>query len=610
MGDLEEDKQAEKRKTVIEQRCPMQMHEKQPCGRPIHAAPLGVDELPVCLMHSKDPNKNDAAFQEEFDRILRDAGERDADFTKFVIPSANYARREFRAKCIFLGATFTQAADFSYATFNQYVTFLSAAFTQHADFRGATFTQNVDFTSSMFTQGAVFRDATFTQYATFLSSEFRLDADFIGATFTQVATFNSTRFVQAAHFIGATFTQDARFNMARFAQAAQFSGVRFTGTANFLNATFAGDVSFAQARFYSAAVFCGANFRGQADFNHATFFKEADIRYGTSEKDVIFAWTQFNDIAEFDERSFSRAVTFESAVFRGTVNYYKTHFRRDGGSDAGPIFMNARFYEPEKVLFYDTYLGQALFHSCDVSRFVFRDVIWGVRINRKRKVFEEDVELNSRVTQPLEPKKDVADERNYNLIAELYQQLKKNYDERRDYWTAGDYHYGEMEMKRLSSPRRNPVLRWLHRNLGLAAWYQYASDYGESYVKPVLRLLIVLALFTLGYPACGLHRVSTEKGSLSQPVVQTGSLSANTDVINYANFFQFQSAYPNGKLHGTGGFFAQSAMTSVSVASLRRDFADYEPQSVSSRFAALIELLLTSTLVALFLLAVRRQFRR
>jgi len=57
-------------------------------------------------------------------------------------------------------------------------------------------------------------------------------------------------------------------------------------------------------------------------------------------------------------------------------------------------------------------------------------------------------------------------------------------------------------------------------------------------------------------------------------------------------------------------FFRQSFMTTVGVASLRRDFADYEPQSVSGRFAALIELLVTSTLVALFLLAVRRQFRR
>jgi hypothetical protein len=226
-------------------------------------------------------------------------------------------------------------------------------------------------------------------------------------------------------------------------------------------------------------------------------------------------------------------------------------------------------------------------------------------------VLDEIVDTRRNDTAPaLSTKYGNPNDRNYDLIAELYQQLKKNYDDKRDYSTAGDFHYGEMEMKRLSSPQRNPVLRWLYRNLGLVAWYKYASDYGESYVTPFLRLLIVLVLFTFIYPACGLHRVSSEKGTPSRPVAQTTSLTTNTDVISYANFFQFLTAYPGSKLRGTVGFFVQNAMTSVSVASLRRDFADYEPQSVSSRLAALIELLLTSTLVALFLLAVRRQFRR
>jgi hypothetical protein len=30
--------------------------------------------------------------------------------------------------------------------------------------------------------------------------------------------------------------------------------------------------------------------------------------------------------------------------------------------------------------------------------------------------------------------------RDYGLIAELYEQVKKNYDDKRDYWTGGDFH--------------------------------------------------------------------------------------------------------------------------------------------------------------------------
>jgi len=50
-------------------------------------------------------------------------------------------------------------------------------------------------------------------------------------------------------------------------------------------------------------------------------------------------------------------------------------------------------------------------------------------------------------------------------------------------------------------------------------------------------------------------------------------------------------------------------MTSVGVAALQRDLA-YEPSYPWGRALSWLELALTSTLIALFLLAVRRQFRR
>ena len=138
-----------------------------PCGRPIHPAPEH-DESPVCLMHSRDPQKNDA-FQKEFDAILKQAEERNeiAEFRGFVFLSTNYRQREFKAKCCFYWATFTQDADFRRATFTQGADFPChvyagtptsagprsrrtptshrATFTQTADFSGATFTQDANF---------------------------------------------------------------------------------------------------------------------------------------------------------------------------------------------------------------------------------------------------------------------------------------------------------------------------------------------------------------------------------------------------------------------------------------------------------------------------------
>jgi hypothetical protein len=270
--------------------------------------------------------------------------------------------------------------------------------------------------------------------------------------------------------------------------------------------------------------------------------------------------------------------------------------------------MNARFHKPEDVIFYDTFLGQALFHSCDVSKLVFSDVEWGRRSNQKRKVFEEEAQRGSRVTSPLEPKDDIGDERNFNLIAELYQQLKKNYDDKRDYWTAGDFHYGEMEMKRLSSPRRHPAWRWLHRNLGLVAWYKYASEYGESYGRPVLWLTGLLLLFTLLYPILGLRPATKGGGSLT---FAQSSLSrdAKAGELSYHNYIRYGSLQPGGEKLSFPSLLGHSLMTSVGVAALQRDLV-YEPAYPWGRALSWLELLLTSTLIALFLLAVRRQFRR
>lgn len=54
----------------------------RPCDRPIYKPPSGFHEtLLVCLMHSRDPDKDDAAFQREFARTLEEAGDGTADFT-------------------------------------------------------------------------------------------------------------------------------------------------------------------------------------------------------------------------------------------------------------------------------------------------------------------------------------------------------------------------------------------------------------------------------------------------------------------------------------------------------------------------------------------------
>ncbi len=493
------------------------------CGGPIHPAPEGVDKEPVCLMHSRDLQKSDEEFQKEFKRILKEAGTGIADFSGVVFPAANYPRRTFAAQCVFSNATFTQGADFSWATFIRDASFFHATFTQKAVFEWAKFRQNAHFSEATFTQNAHFSEATFTQDASFLLAKFTQDAGFTKATFTQDAGFGGATFTQKAYFGGAEFSQDAGFSLATFTQDVDFSGATFTQLADFSRATFTQHASFSGATFTQDAQFGRAKFTQDVDFSLATFTMLADFRVGK---------------------------------FLGPVAFRETKFRRDSQRAPGLVFSLAEFSRPEVVVFYKTYLGQAVFHNCDASKFVFSSVEWRERKgSRKRIVFEEDVDLKHSAAEALRPQENNPDERDYGLIAELYQQLKKNYDDRKDYWTGGDFHYGEMEMKRLATPRAGRIARWAstlnlrtrhhtiralgrigfdkkrikrftqwlparigltenlvnhlrrswHQRLSLVAWYKYASHYGESYTRPGFLLVGVLFAFALVYPAVGLR---------------------------------------------------------------------------------------------------------
>jgi uncharacterized protein YjbI with pentapeptide repeats len=447
-------------------------------------------------MHRRDPGKSDSEFQQEFENILQEATNHNevADFTRFIFPSAEYARREFKVRC----------------------RFDHAAFTQRADFSDSTFTQSVIFSDAMFEQSATFHCASFMQTGYFYRVMFKQEANFGRAIFLQEAVFSQ-----------ATFTQDAFFLAARFTQEA-----------NFEEATFAKVVLFNQARFFVSASFRETTFRG-------------DKKLAPESDDTLH----------------------------------------------GPVFSLAQFSHPEAIVFHKTYLGQALFLNCDVSGVTFSSVTW-----RKRKpggksmVLEEQVNLNRPVASALRPDSGNHDELDYRLIAELYQQLKKNYDDRKDYWTAGDFHYGEMEMKRLHSRWRSKLLRWRSHHFSLAAWYRRFSAYGESYWRPLLWLLsFVLVFFPFLYPVFGLE--------FNPP---SGTASGWLGYIDWATYFRMHPAeHPSG----FWGMILHSLMTSLSVAGFQRELR-YVPSYPWGRMVALFQLLLTTTLGGLFLLAIRRQFKR
>jgi hypothetical protein len=183
----------------------------------------------------------------------------------------------------FTSATFTQAADFTFATFTRDANFSRATFTQNANFNSATFTQDADFSRATFTQNANFSFATFTQTANFHSATFRRNADFFAATFTLHAYFTSATFTQAADFSYATFTQNAFFLSATFTQCANFSSATFDGPAKFVAAWF----GVRDATEICVPIFTEAAFARLVSFRDADFVTHYPVLEGTEFRETV-----------------------------------------------------------------------------------------------------------------------------------------------------------------------------------------------------------------------------------------------------------------------------------------------------------------------------------
>jgi hypothetical protein len=152
-----------------------------------------------------------------------------------------------------------------------------------------------------------------------------------------------------------------------------------------------------------------------------------------------------------------------------------------------------------------------------------------------------------------------------------------------------------MEMKRLAIPK-NPPLLWIrqriYRVLSPIALYRWASNYGNSYWKPLLWLFGFLLLFaiSLPLPGVGLKRQG----------------AAHTET--YTTAWNLQKTYGEN-LQTELRLFGKGLITSADTATFQKS-AEYAPAYPWGRVLAIFETLLTSSLFALFLLTLRRQFRR
>jgi len=520
-------------------------------------------------MHSKGPGKRSGAlysqFLLEFKAIITAAGTGTADFTSFVFPHLSIRSRDIEPHCVFSDADFVEDVYLYNVTFKRDVDFMGANFLQRLSCRPAIFTGKADF------QLVNFNDS----------------ADFSGATFDQDANFSASKFLKGAYFKDTPFQGNV-----------DLSAVEFHGPANFSGACFSQPVSLANSTFQLTALFLRTTFANKTDLSHIEFTQGAMFPQTRFLDDISFEGATFGGDTHFLFTEFAKAVDFNAAKFLASASFRETRFRSDDALQPGPIFSLTRFSSDAAARFYKTDLSHALFHNCDITEVTFSSVIWRKRPhNLNLMVFEEDLPLDSEYASTLNLPD--GDGRDYGLIAQLYQQLKKNYDNHLDYWAADHFHYGEMEMQRLAVPTSGPFLKlraFYHRRVSLIAWYRRGSSYGNSYLRPAAWLCGILLLFALLFPLTGLQRMSGNTTAPSSPAVTYSSVWPSSSPLH-------DKIWAELKLLG------KSSLTAIDTATFQKA-SEYTPIYPYGRAFAILESLLTATLFALFLLAIRRQFRR
>lgn len=188
-------------------------------------------------------------------------------------------------------------------------------------------------------------------------------------------------------------------------------------------------------------------------------------------------------------------------------------------------FRNIDFGQMLSARFLRVNLQKADFLDSDIETVSFKNVIWPTKDGHKIICDEFRVSSGAQLRE----------------LETIYTQLKRNYEDHRNYPAASDWHYREMEARRRRIGENNKYLAaidiritaiaqilrqkpfitrcasksiylidnswwWLRRNIiSFVPWYKYLSNYGENYRRPFVLLFLTTILAGVGYSLIGIQ---------------------------------------------------------------------------------------------------------
>ena len=445
----------------------------------------GGEEL--CILHSQAPNKD----KDKFNKALETHIEKNSCNFRFIV---------FPGDANFESITFSQEADFAAARFRGNVNFFKATFSEGASFANAEFLKVADFGSSVFTKGAFFE-----------LSKFRDDAHFENATFTAKSHFTSSKFEGDANFSEAAFLKESDFSDVVFVGSADFYQAKFNDYANFFGTKFIKDAVFDKTTFMKVARFECAKLNDRALFRETQFTERANFGFSEMAGQTDYSFANFKRDADFNRAIFHSLTRFKGTIFTSKANFSEAIFygrtifasyKKDAASpqifhDACVDFKGVIIQPPDILSFVDADLRKCSFIGTDVRKVEFTGSDWPL-ITWPEKIAKDCGCLKSKRIGVYDEESLKAKPYLVPHIERLYRELKQNYEDRRDFDRAGDFHYGEKQMR-----SKNPLTP-LNRRVPL--WlYWLVSGYGERCFRPLLGVVALMMICAVMYCYLGLQ---------------------------------------------------------------------------------------------------------
>jgi hypothetical protein len=273
-----------------------------------------------------------------------------------------------------------------------------------------------------------------------------------------------------------------------------------------------------------------------------------------------------------------------NAYFKGQTIFKDIKFRENNLNNINN-FTKIVFEKPDQVLFENINLKLFALVKTNVQDINFFNCDWP-KFEKRYAIFDENYFYEKEANNT-----DYLAKASLVEIEQLYLRLQKNFEDNKLYAEAGDFYIGAMEMRRKQlAGDKTKAWRWLRQNIfSLISWYRYFSFFGERYLRTAIWMLIILFLFPFLFLITGFEYPTTIEMSMHYEHI-------DYDLNQGLDFFKIIKNYSKAI---AVSFYALTFQRNVPFR-----------LSIVGQIISITESTISAILLTLFLLALKRRFRR